>query len=102
MFQKNEGGGIRIGILCFYPLTGERRWKARHFGNGWPSGGCRFDRHEHHERGKGQVLVTVLREGRTSQAPLGGSRQDLDPRDVRRVCEELGLEWSELPGAIQD
>jgi len=60
--------------------------------------GCRFDRHEHQERGEGQVMVTVHREGRTSQAPLGGSRKDLDPRDVRRVCEELGLDWSKLPG----
>jgi len=29
---------------------------------------------------------------------LGGSRVDIDPRDVRRVCEELGLDRSELPG----
>ncbi len=43
-------------------------------------------------------MVTVHREGRTSQALLGGSRKDLDPRDARRVCEELGLDWSELPG----
>ena len=60
--------------------------------------GCRFDHHEHEERGEGQVMVTVHREGRTSQAPLGGSRKELDPRDVRRVCEELGLDWSKLPG----
>jgi hypothetical protein len=43
-------------------------------------------------------MVTVHREGRTSVAPLGGSRQDIDPREVRRVCAELGLDWSELPG----
>ena len=67
-----------------------RKWLAEH--------GCRFDRQEHEKRGKGQVMVTVHREGWTSQAPLGGSRKDLDPRDVRRVCEELGLDWSELPG----
>jgi hypothetical protein len=60
--------------------------------------GCRFDGHEHQERGEGQVMVTVHREGRTSHAPLGGSRKDLDPRDVRRICEELGLDWSKLPG----
>ncbi len=60
--------------------------------------GCRFDRHEHQERGEGQVMVTVHREGRTSQAPRGGARKDLDPRDVRRVCEERGLDWSTLPG----
>ncbi len=59
--------------------------------------GCRFDLPEQ-ERGQGHVMVTVHREGRTSQAPLGGSHKDLDPRDVRRVCEELGLDWSELPG----
>ena len=40
-------------------------------------------------------MVTVHREGRTSQAPIGGSRKELDRRDVRRVCEELGLDWSE-------
>ena len=43
-------------------------------------------------------MVTVHQEGRTSQAPLSGSHKDLDPRDVRRVCEELGLDWSNLPG----
>ena len=26
------------------------------------------------------------------------ARQDLDPRDVRWVCEELGLDWSKLLG----
>jgi hypothetical protein len=67
-----------------------RKWLAEQ--------GCRFDRQEHHKRGEGHVMVTVHREGRTSQAPLGGSGKDLDPRDLRRVCEELGLDWSELPG----
>ena len=65
-----------------------RKWLAEH--------GCRFDQHEHEQRGEGPVLVTVHREGRKSQVPLGGSRQDLDPRDVRRACEELGLDWNEL------
>lgn len=68
-----------------------RNWLAEH--------GCRFDYREHHERGEGPVMVTVHREGRTSQAPLGGSRKDLDPRDLRRVCDELGLDWSQLPGS---
>jgi hypothetical protein len=67
-----------------------RKWLAER--------GCRFDHHEHQERGEGQVMVTVHREERTSQAPLGGSHKDLDLRDARRVCEELGLDWSELPG----
>ena len=65
-----------------------RKWLAEH--------GCRFDQHEHEHRGEGPVLVTVHREGRKSQVPLGGSRQDLDPRDLRRACEELGLDWNEL------
>jgi hypothetical protein len=67
-----------------------RKWLEQH--------GCRFDRHEHHTRGEGQVVVTVHREGRVAQAPLGGSRKDIDPREARRVCEELGLDWRELPG----
>ena len=40
-----------------------RKWLAEQ--------GCRFDHHEHEQRGKGHVVVTVHREGRTSQAPLG-------------------------------
>ena len=60
--------------------------------------GCRVDQHEHQQRHEGQVVVTVHREGRKSEIPLGGSRQDLDPRVVRRACDELGLDWSQLPG----
>jgi hypothetical protein len=48
---------------------------------------------------KGHVLVTVHREGRKAEVPLGGSHQILDPRVVRQACEELGLDWSQLPGS---
>jgi hypothetical protein len=60
--------------------------------------GCRIDQHEHEQCHEGPVIVTVHREGRKTQVPLGGSHQKLDARDVRRVCEELGLDWSQLPG----
>jgi hypothetical protein len=66
-----------------------RKWLAER--------GCRFDQHEE-KRGDGQVIVTVHREGRKAEVPLGGSRQILDHRVVRRACEELELDWSELPG----
>ena len=66
-----------------------RKWLAEQ--------GCHFDHHEHQERGEGHVIVTVHREGRASLVPLGGSRKDLDPRDLRRACEELGLDWTKLP-----
>ncbi len=60
--------------------------------------GCRFDSHEHEQRHKGHVLVTVHREGRTAEVPLGGSRRIIDPRVVRQACEALGLDASQLPG----
>jgi hypothetical protein len=60
--------------------------------------GCRFDHHEHQRRGKGQMMVTVHREGRKTEVPLGGSRQNLDQRAVHRAREELGLDPSQLPG----
>ena len=68
-----------------------RKWLANR--------GCRFD-HGHEKRGDGPVMVIVIvrHEGRKAEVPLGGSRQILDPGVVRRVCEELGLDWSELPG----
>ena len=59
--------------------------------------GCRFDRHNH-QRGEGRVTVTVHRDGRKAEIPLGGSRQILDPRVVHHACEQLGLDWSQLPG----
>lgn len=61
--------------------------------------GCRFDHGEHHRRRHGQAMVTVHREGRKAEVPLGGSRQILDPRIVRHACEELGLDPAQLPGA---
>ncbi len=60
--------------------------------------GCRFDRHEHETRHEGHVMVTVHRENRTTKVPLGGSHETLDARVVRRACDELGLDWSQLPG----
>ncbi len=60
--------------------------------------GCRIDGHEHHQRHEGPVMVTVHREGRKAEVPLGGSRQILDPRVVRRACDQLGLDPSLLPG----
>jgi hypothetical protein len=41
--------------------------------------GCRFDRHEHEKRGEGQVMVTVHREGRKAEVPLGGPEMMLTP-----------------------
>jgi hypothetical protein len=66
-----------------------RKWLAEQ--------GCRFDRH-HEQRHEGHVMVTVHREGRKAEVPLGGSRQILDSRVVRRACEELGLDPAQLPG----
>jgi len=43
-------------------------------------------------------VVTVHREGRKAEISLGGSHEALDPRAVRKACEELGLDWSQLPG----
>ena len=61
--------------------------------------GCRFDSREHEERGRGTTVVTVHREGRTAQLPLGGSRQALDFATEQAICQALDLDWSELPGA---
>jgi hypothetical protein len=60
--------------------------------------GCHVDGHEHMKGHEGPVMVTVHREGRTTRMPLGGSHQALDPRIVRRACEELGLDPLQLPG----
>ena len=66
-----------------------RKWLAEQ--------GCRFDEHER-QRHEGSVMITVHREGRKTEIPFGGSRKTLDARIVRRACEELGLDWKQLPG----
>jgi hypothetical protein len=66
-----------------------RKWLAEH--------GCHFDTAQE-KRGTGHANVTVHREGRKAEVPLGGPHQILDARIVRRACEELGLDRSELPG----
>jgi hypothetical protein len=65
-----------------------RKWLAEH--------GCHFDT-DQEKRGTGHANVTVHREGRKAEVPLGGPHQILDPHIVRRASEELGLDWSELP-----
>jgi hypothetical protein len=60
--------------------------------------GCRIDHGQHHQRREGPVMVTVHRESRKAEVPLGGSHQILDARVVRRACEELGLDPAQLPG----
>jgi len=60
--------------------------------------GCRFDKLEHRHRHEGPVMVTVHRDGRKTEVLLGGSHQILDARITRRACEDLGLDWTQLPG----
>lgn len=42
--------------------------------------------------------VIVRLEGRKTELHVGGANQDLDPREIRRVVVDLGLNWDELPG----
>lgn len=59
--------------------------------------GCTFEQHPR-ERGQGPAQVTVRRGEHKSVLPLVGSTMDLDPDAVRRIVEDLKLDWSELPG----
>jgi hypothetical protein len=66
-----------------------REWLDKH--------GCRSDT-QPDKRGEGHGTVTIHRDGRTAELPLVGSRHELDQQSVHKVCEALGLEWSDLPG----
>lgn len=65
-----------------------QKWLAEH--------GCRFDT-EAEKRGTGHATVTVHRNGRKAEVPLGGPRQRLDARVISRACEELGLSLPDVP-----
>jgi hypothetical protein len=60
--------------------------------------GCRFDGRERVKRGLGHGTVTVHRDGRSAELPLIGTKLHLDSGIVSRICDELGLDQSELPG----
>ena len=69
----------------------EGRWNTQRSKNGWPNEGAASI------CGEGHGTVTIHREGRTAELLLVGARHKLEPRSVRRVCEALGLKWSDLP-----
>jgi mRNA interferase HicA len=105
LLLNNSGSNPRFqgGFTSFSP-TFERRivpdsheMESATFRKWLADRGCRFDRQEQ-RRHEGPVTVTVHREGKKSEVPLGGPQQALDPRIVRRACEELGLDWTQLPG----
>ncbi|MFZ0093446.1 MAG: hypothetical protein WB563_07505 [Pseudolabrys sp.] len=60
--------------------------------------GCRIDAFEHPRGHEGHGEVTVHREDRKARLPLAGAHRALDPRTVRRVRIELGLDPAQLPG----
>jgi hypothetical protein len=60
--------------------------------------GCRIDAFEHPRGHEGHGEVTVHREDRKARLPLAGAHRALDPRTVRRVWDELGLDPAQLPG----
>ena len=43
-------------------------------------------------------IMTVRFGDRSAVLPDIGSRKRLDPRVVRKIVDELGLDWNELPG----
>jgi hypothetical protein len=60
--------------------------------------GCTFEAGRDTVKTHGHAYVTVRREGRHSVLPEVGTHKRLDPRIVRKVVDELGLDWNELPG----
>lgn len=50
------------------------------------------------KKAQGFSNMIVRLEGKKTELHVEGANQDLDPREVRRVVEELGLIWDELPG----
>ncbi|WP_212525575.1 hypothetical protein [Actibacterium sp. MT2.3-13A] len=68
-----------------------RKWLAER--------GCVFEQTERGgKKGHGFADVIVRLGGRRTELHVMGTTQDLDPREVKRVVEELGLDWNDLPG----
>ena len=66
-----------------------RRWLSER--------GCTFEEGTETRAG-GHAYVTVRLGDRHAVLPDVGTRLRLDPRVVREIVDELGLDWNELPG----
>ena len=60
--------------------------------------GCTFTAGKDTVGTQGNACVTVRRGDRRSVLPEVGTKKRLDPRIVRQIVDELGLDWNELPG----
>ncbi len=60
--------------------------------------GCTFESGKDTVGAHGHAYVTVHRGNRRAVLPQIGTKQPLDPRVVRQIIDELGLDWNELPG----
>ena len=67
-----------------------RRWLSER--------GCTFEAGKDTVGAHGHAYVTVRRGDRKAILPEVGTRKRLDPKVVRQIVEELGLDWNELPG----
>lgn len=60
--------------------------------------GCAFEAGKDTVRTHGHAHVIVHRGDRSAVLPGVGTKKQLDPRIVRKIVDELGLDWNELPG----
>lgn len=60
--------------------------------------GCTFEAGKDTGETHGHAHVTVRLGDRRAILPEVGTKQRLDPRIVRQIVNELGLDWNELPG----
>jgi hypothetical protein len=94
---SRQQGAARLDALSVTLRNRRNRMESATFRKWLADQGCRFDT-DQEKRGKGHENVTVHRERRKAEVPLSGPHQILDERIVRRACEELGLDWSGMPG----
>lgn len=60
--------------------------------------GCRFEAGKDTLGTHGHASVTVHLGERRAVLPEVGTHKALDPRVVRQIVDDLGLDWNELPG----
>lgn len=60
--------------------------------------GCTFESGKDTIGTQGHAYMTVHRGDRRAVLPGVGTKAQLDPRIVRQIVDELGLDWNDLPG----